>query len=84
MERRTDGNRFLDERAAPRPSPTEEIVMKASMFDRISQFARSPKGQQMIRQVAGKAQQFASDPKNRARIDEARRRFGSGGGARPR
>ena len=57
--------------------------MKASMFDRISQFARSPKGQQVIRQVAGKAQQLAADPKNRARLDEARRRF-TGGSSRPR
>ena len=53
--------------------------MKASMFDRISQFAKSPKGQQMIRDVTDKAQQFAKDPKNRQKIEDARRRFMGGG-----
>jgi hypothetical protein len=57
--------------------------MKASMFDKITQFAKSPKGQQMIREATGKAQQFARDPKNKARIDDLRRRF-SGGGSHPR
>jgi len=56
--------------------------MKSSMFDKITQFAKSPKGQQMIRQATGKAQQFANDPKNRARIEDLRRRFT--GGSRPR
>ena len=54
----------------------------ASMFDKLAQFARSPKGQQVIRQVTTKAQQFASDPKNRAKIEDLRRRFS--GGSRPR
>ncbi|MGY1809649.1 hypothetical protein ACI8AF_19965 [Blastococcus sp. SYSU D00669] len=59
--------------------------MKSSMFDKVSQFARSPKGQQVIRDFAGKAQQFAKDPKNRARIEDARRRFSGGrGGTTPR
>ncbi|MGY1617481.1 hypothetical protein ACI797_12145 [Geodermatophilus sp. SYSU D00691] len=59
--------------------------MKSSMFDKVSQFARSPKGQQVIREFAGKAQQFAKDPKNRARIEDARRRFSGGrGGTTPR
>jgi len=60
--------------------------MKSSMFDKITQFARSPKGQQMIRDFSGKAQQFASDPKNKAKIDDVRRRFtggGRGGTTRP-
>jgi hypothetical protein len=52
------------------------------MFDKLSQFAKSPKGQQMIREATGKAQQFANDPKNRARIEDLRRRFT--GGFRPR
>lgn len=55
--------------------------MKSSMFDKVAQLARSPKGQQVIRDVTGKAQQFMNDPKNRQRIEEARRRFtGSGRG----
>ena len=58
--------------------------MKSSMFDRISQFAKSPKGQQMIRDVAGRAQQFANDPKNRAKIEDMRRRFSGGRGPTPR
>jgi hypothetical protein len=56
--------------------------MKQSMFDKITQFAKSPKGQQMIREATGKAQKFANDPKNRAKIDDLRRRFS--GGSRPR
>jgi hypothetical protein len=55
--------------------------MKQSMFDKITQFAKSPKGQQMIREATGKAQKFASDPKNKAKIDDLRRRFS--GGSRP-
>jgi conjugal transfer/entry exclusion protein len=58
--------------------------MKSSMFDKITQFAASPKGQRMIRQATGKAQQFANDPKNRARIEELRRRFSGGGTTPPR
>jgi hypothetical protein len=54
--------------------------MKSSMFDKITQFAKSPKGQQMIRDVTGKAQQYAKDPKNRARIEDVRRRFTGGSG----
>jgi hypothetical protein len=62
--------------------------MKASMFDKITQFAKSPKGQRMIREATGKAQKFANDPKNRAKIDDLRRRFmggtgGTGGTGRP-
>ena len=56
--------------------------MKSSMFDKLAQFASSPKGQQMIREVTGKAQQFANDPKNRAKIEDLRRRF-TGGGTNP-
>ena len=56
--------------------------MKQSMFDKVSQFAKSPKGQQLIRDAAGKAQQFAKDPKNRAKIEDLRRRFT--GGSHPR
>ena len=52
----------------------------ASVFDKVAQFARSPKGQQALRQVSDKAQQMAKDPKTKARIDDARRRFSGGRG----
>jgi hypothetical protein len=52
----------------------------ASVFDKVAQFARSPKGQQALRQVTTKAQQMARDPKTKARIDDARRRFSGGRG----
>ena len=52
----------------------------ASVFDKVAQFARSPKGQQALRQVSAKAQQMAKDPKTKARIDDARRRFSGGRG----
>lgn len=56
----------------------------ASMFDKLAQFAKSPKGQQAIRQATEKAQQFAADPKNRAKIEDMRRRFmGGRGGSGP-
>jgi hypothetical protein len=57
--------------------------MKSSMFDKISQFAKSPKGQQVIRDVTGRAQQFAKDPKNRQKIEDMRRRFSGGRGPTP-
>jgi hypothetical protein len=52
----------------------------ASVFDKLAQFARSPKGQQALRQASAKAQQMAKDPKTKARIDDARRRFSGGRG----
>jgi hypothetical protein len=58
--------------------------MKSSLFTKLSQFASSPQGQKMIREATGKAQKFASDPKNRARIEDLRRRFSGGGSTRPR
>lgn len=63
-------------------APGREEALVASMLDKLAQFARSPKGQQVIRQVTTKAQQFASDPRNRAKIEDARRRF-MGGGSGP-
>ena len=42
-----------------------------SLINRISRFARSPQG----RRLAGQAKRFASDPKNRAKIDSARKRL---------
>lgn len=43
----------------------------ASLFNRISRFARSPQGKRMI----GQARRAASDPQNRRRLTELRRRF---------
>jgi hypothetical protein len=40
-------------------------------MSRIARFARSPQG----RRLAAQAKRYASDPKNRAKIDEARRRL---------
>ena len=52
----------------------------ASMMSKVMQFANSPKGKQVIRQATDKAQQLAKDPKNRARIDDVRRRIQGGRG----
>ncbi len=55
----------------------------ASLISKLTQFARSPQGQRAIRTATDKAQQFAKDPKNRAKIDQFRSRLqgGKGGGA---
>ena len=42
-----------------------------SLFDRISRFARSPEGRRLTQQ----AKRYASDPKNRARLEEAGKRL---------
>ncbi len=57
----------------------------ASLLNKVIQFANSPKGQQVVRQATEKAQQFAKDPKNRAKIEDVRRRFqgGRGNGSGP-
>jgi hypothetical protein len=52
----------------------------ASLLSKLVQFANTPKGRQVIGQATAKAQQLASDPRTRARIDEARRRFQGGRG----
>jgi hypothetical protein len=52
----------------------------ASLFNKVVQFANSPKGKQVIRQATDKAQEFAKDPKNRAKIDDVRRRLQGGRG----
>ena len=49
------------------------------LIDKIMKFAKSPQGQKAIRQATDKAQQFAKDPKNRAKIDDVRRRLQGGG-----
>lgn len=51
----------------------------ASLFSKVTKFARSPKGQRMIQQGTEKAQSLSKDPKTRAKIEQARRRFGRGG-----
>jgi hypothetical protein len=43
----------------------------ATLMDRISRFARSPQG----RRMADKAKRFASDPKNRQKIEGYRKKF---------
>ena len=54
----------------------------ASLITKLTQFAKSPQGQRAIRTATDKAQQFAKDPKNRAKIDQVRSRLqgGKGGG----
>jgi hypothetical protein len=54
--------------------------MASSLFNKVVQFANSPKGRQVIRQATDKAQQMAKDPKTRARIDDVRRRVQGGRG----
>jgi hypothetical protein len=49
----------------------KELQM-AALFNKIAQVARSPKGQQMLRQAGAKAQRLAKDPATRARIDGVR------------
>ena len=48
----------------------------ASLFSKLTQFASSPKGRQMIAQATDKAQQMAKD----AKIDDVRRRVQGGRG----
>ncbi|MCZ2829631.1 hypothetical protein O2W14_12375 [Modestobacter sp. VKM Ac-2986] len=52
----------------------------ASLLNKVIQFANSPKGQQVVRQATSKAQEFAKDPKNRAKIEDVRRRLQGGRG----
>jgi hypothetical protein len=42
-----------------------------SLIGRIARFASSPQG----RRLAAQAKRYMSDPKNRAKIDDARRRL---------
>lgn len=44
----------------------------ASLMDKVTRFARSPKG----RSMTDKAVKAAKDPKNQERARDARRRFG--------
>jgi hypothetical protein len=46
-----------------------------SLFDRINKFARSKQG----RELTDQAKKYASDPKNRRKLDDVRKRFMSGG-----
>jgi hypothetical protein len=52
----------------------------ASLFNKVVQFANSPKGKQAVRQATEKAQALAKDPKTRAKIDDVRRRIQGGRG----
>jgi hypothetical protein len=42
-----------------------------SIISRIARFASSPQG----RRLAAQAKRYASDPKNRAKVDDARKRL---------
>jgi hypothetical protein len=42
-----------------------------SLFSKIARFASSPQG----RRLTAQAKRYASDPKNRAKVDDARRRL---------
>jgi hypothetical protein len=42
-----------------------------SLISRLTKFAQSPQG----RRLGAQAKRYASDPKNRAKVDEARRRL---------
>ena len=56
-----------------------------SMITKLTQFARSPQGRQAIQQLTERGQQLARDPRNRAKLEEVRRRFQNGGrGTGPR
>jgi hypothetical protein len=50
-----------------------------ALFDKVVQFANSPKGKQAVRQVTEKARQLADDPRTRAKIEDVRRRVQGGG-----
>jgi hypothetical protein len=51
----------------------------ASLINRLTQFANSPKGKQAIRELTERGQQLAKDPRTRAKIDDVRRRLQGGG-----
>jgi uncharacterized membrane-anchored protein YjiN (DUF445 family) len=52
----------------------------ASLFDKVVQIANSPKNKEAVRSATEKAQQFAKDPKTRAKIDGVRRKLQGGRG----
>src|SRR3712207_6872947 len=52
-------------RAEPPPGRREEDPGMASLFSKLTQFANTPKGRQVIAQATEKAQQLAKDPKTR-------------------
>ncbi|MBF5080729.1 hypothetical protein [Quadrisphaera sp. INWT6] len=60
----------------------------AGLLSKLTDFARSPKGQRAISTASRKAQQMARDPKNRSKIDGLRSKLGgrggTGGGTTPR
>jgi len=47
----------------------------ASFTKLIKDFARSPKGQQLIEQAKEQAKEQASKPENRRKLEELRRRY---------
>jgi hypothetical protein len=61
------------EHAAGILPPTREERPMPSMMSRLTRFARSPQG----RKLANQAQRWASDPKNRQKIEGVRKRVAS-------
>jgi hypothetical protein len=47
-----------------------------SMLGKLSRLARSPQARAQAQRLAGKARQVASDPRRRAQLESAKRRFG--------
>jgi hypothetical protein len=47
------------------------VLTMPSLMSRLTKFAQSPQG----RRLTSQAKRYASDPKNRAKIDDARRRL---------
>ncbi len=58
-------------RVLTRLTSTKE-TSRMAMMHKLTQFARSPKGKQMM----DRAQRMAKDPKTRRKIEEARSRIG--------
>jgi hypothetical protein len=52
-------------------TPTGYVRTMPSLISRITRFASSPQG----RRLTAQAKSYASDPKNRAKLDDARRRL---------
>jgi hypothetical protein len=48
----------------------------ASLFSKLSKFAKTPQGQRMLREATTRAQQAAKDPATRAKLDKLSRNLG--------
>jgi hypothetical protein len=54
----------------------------ASVFGKISKFARTPQGQRMISEASRRAQQVAKDPATRAKVQQLSSRLNKQRGTR--